>query len=340
MLLGKRNGGRRIRRRSFLKRRSVIGGNAMNGASLPSGITTKITIVPTAASAWAGWQSMFTRAAAAAQGFVSLEIIPAAAGALQWHVIQRFRSAETLELWRRSEQRERLISDLAPLRAESGGAPDEEMAPDFHSVSTVTEVITTTVAPGQEVAYQDWAQRAQAQQATFPGYMGTLVQAPLSPEISYWTTLVRFATPAQLEAWLGSPERADLLKGADPQVASWQSHRLTSPFAGWFPPTNDRPPPAAWKQTCLVLLVLFPVVMLEIRFLSPLLAGQHVAIATFIGNAISVSLVSWPLMKIAVFFLNWWLQPAPAQRWPMEVLGACTIVVLYLIELLTFMLLY
>jgi antibiotic biosynthesis monooxygenase (ABM) superfamily enzyme len=188
--------------------------------------------------------------------------------------------------------------------------------------------------------YQDWAQRAQAQQATFPGYMGTLVQAPLSSEISYWTTLVRFATPAQLDAWLGSPERAGLLKAADPHVSSWQSHRMASPFAGWFPPSAGQPSPAAWKQTCLVLLVLFPVVMLEIRFLSPLLAGQHVAIATFIGNAISVSLVSWPLMKIAVFFLGWWLQPAPARRWRMEVLGACTIVGLYLIELLTFMLLY
>jgi antibiotic biosynthesis monooxygenase (ABM) superfamily enzyme len=310
----------------------------MNGASLPSGITTKITIMPTAGSAWAGWQSLFTRSAAAAQGFVSLEIIPAAAGALQWHVIQRFRSAEALDLWRRSDQRQRLMRDLAPLRA--GGEPDEEMAPDFHSVSSVTEVITTTVSPGQEPVYQDWAQRVQAQQATFPGYMGTLVQAPLSPEISYWTTLVRFATPAQLEAWLGSPVRAELLKAADPHVLSWRSHRMSSPFAGWFPPAADLPPPAAWKQTCLVLLVLFPVVMLEIRFLSPLLAGQHVAVATFIGNAISVSLVSWPLMKIAVFCLGWWLQPAPAQRGRMEALGACTIVALYLIELLTFMLLY
>jgi antibiotic biosynthesis monooxygenase (ABM) superfamily enzyme len=312
----------------------------MNGASLPSGITTKVSIAPSAGAAWAGWQPSFTRAAAASQGFLSLEIIPASADALQWHVIQRFRSAETLELWRRSAGREILMRDLAPLRAGPGDEPQEETAPDFHSVSAVTEVITTTVSPGQEPAYQAWAARIQAQQATFPGYLGTLVQAPLAPEIAYWTTLVRFATPVQLEAWLGSPLRADLLKAADPHVASWQSHRMASPFAGWFPPTASARPPAAWKQTCLVLLVLFPVVMLEIRFFSPLLAGQHVAIATFIGNAISVSLVSWPLMKIAVFCLGWWLQPLPARRWRVEALGACTIVGLYLIELLTFMLLY
>jgi len=312
----------------------------MDYASLPSGITTRVTLLPGTDADWASWQSAFTRAAAAAAGFVSVEIIPAAVGLLQWHIIQRFRSAETLGIWRGSDARQRLMAALVPLRAAGSGAPDEEMAPDFHSVSTVTEVITTTVTPGQEDAYQDWAARLQAKQATFPGYMGTLVQAPLSSEIPYWTTLVRFATPAELDAWLGSSVRTELLKRADPQVSSWESHRLSSPFGAWFPPAGDRPAPAAWKQTCLVLLVLFPVVMIEIRFLSPLLAGQHVAIATFIGNAISVSLVSWPLMKIAVFFLGWWLQPAPAQRRRVEVLGACTIIALYLIELLTFMLLY
>jgi hypothetical protein len=45
-------------------------------------------------------------------------------------------------------------------------------------------------------------------------------------------------------------------------------------------------------------------------------------------------------MKIAVFCLGWWLQPASARRWRVEALGACTMVGLYLIELLTFMLLY
>jgi antibiotic biosynthesis monooxygenase (ABM) superfamily enzyme len=312
----------------------------MDYAGLPSGITTRVTLLPGADAAWPTWQSRFTRAATAAAGFVSLEIIPIAAGALQWHIIQRFRSAEDLGVWRASEARQRLMEALTPLRAAAGGEADEEMAPDFHSVSTVTEVITTTVAPGQEDAYQDWAERMQANQAAFPGYMGTLVQAPLSPEVPYWTTLVRFATPAQLDAWMGARVRTELLKRADPHVSSWQSHRLSSPFGAWFPPAGDRPAAAAWKQTCLVLLVLFPVVMIEIRFLSPLLKGQHVAVATFIGNAISVSLVSWPLMKIAVFFLGWWLQPAPALRWRMEVLGACTIIALYLIELLTFMLLY
>ncbi len=111
---------------------------------------------------------------------------------------------------------------------------------------------------------------------------------------------------------------------------------MASAFAGWFPAADDRPAPPAWKQTCLVLLALFPVVMLEMRFLSPLLVGLPGAAATFIGNAISVSLVSWPLIKIAAFCLNWWLQPTPQRRWLREAQGAVALACLYLIELAAF----
>jgi len=306
----------------------------------PTAITTTIALRAGMGQPFAAWQSRFTSAAAQAPGFLTLDIAPAFAGSPDWLIIQRFRSSETLDQWRRSPMRTRMFADLAPMQRADGPEPadDATQAPD--PLSSVTEVITTVVEPGKEQMFQAWAERIQASQATFPGYMGTLVQAPVSAEAPYWTTLVRFSTPAQLDAWLGSPDRRNLLQTADANVATWKSHRLPSPFAGWFPGGEDRRAPPAWKQTTLVLLVLFPVVMLEIEFLSPYLAGQHLAVATFIGNAISVSLVSWPLMQIAVFCMRWWLQPAPAHRRRIEALGAGTMLALYAIELATFMLLY
>jgi uncharacterized protein len=305
-----------------------------------TGITTKVTVLAGAETLFAAWQSRFTTTAASARGFVSLEIIPAYPGSPEWHIIQRFSGPDLLELWRVSGPRATLIAELATLQNVAAAGAPEEAAPDFHSLSCVTEVVTTVVEPGKAAEFQGWATSMQDAQGRFPGYMGTLVQAPISPGVPYWTTLVRFATPVQLDAWLNSPERQAVLKRADPAVSKWKSQRMASPFAGWFPSEPDQPPPAAWKQTCLVLLVLFPVVMLEIRFLSPHLVGLHMAVATFIGNAISVSLVSWPLMKVAIFFLNWWLQPDPAHRQRVEALGLVTIAGLYIIELLIFMLLY
>jgi antibiotic biosynthesis monooxygenase (ABM) superfamily enzyme len=315
--------------------------NAMNDSTRPpaTAITTNITLRAGMEEPFAAWQSRFTHTATKAAGFLALDIAPAFAGSYDWRIIQRFRSPEALEGWRTSVLRAHLFAELAPMRDPAAAAFDDETVHSLDPLSCVTEVIMTVVEPGKEGVFRAWAETIQANQSTFPGYMGTLVQAPVSDEMQYWTTLVRFSTPAQLDAWLGCPARKQLLEQVEPHIARWKSYRMASPFAGWFPETGKRSP-AAWKQSALVLLVLFPVVMLEIKFLSPLLAGRHVAIATFIANAISVSLVSWPLMKIAVLCMGWWLRPSPVRRWRREALGACTMLTLYIIELAIFMLVF
>ncbi len=298
-------------------------------------VATKVSARPGAEARFAAWQSAFTRAACAAPGFVSLEIIPTFSGSTEWQAIQRFDSPQALARWRGDPARAALLSELAdPARGEP--PPRDEPAPDFHSTTTVTEVFTTEVKPGQEEAFRQWAERIQSQQARFPGYMGALVQAPTSPESPRWTTLVRFEAPAFLDAWLASAERRALVAEATPHVTTWRSHRISNGYSGWFAEAQPLPPPPAWKQTCLVLLVLFPVVMLEIRYLSPLLNGLPVAFATFIGNALSVSVVSWPLMAVAIFGLGWWLRPPARRRWRTEALGALTLAGLYGLELLIF----
>ena len=299
-------------------------------------VATKVTMRPGAEAAFATWQAAFTRAASAAPDFVSLEIIPAFPGSAEWQVVQRFRSPEALAGWLGDASRVALLAELSDLEGPGRPPHTDEPAPDFHSTTTVTEVITTVVQPDQEEAFRLWAERIQRIQSGFPGYMGTLVQAPLSSDMPYWTTLVRFEAPAFLDAWLQSAERKAVLAEAKPQVSTWQSHRMNNAFSGWFTDDASQTPPPAWKQTCLVLLVLFPVVMLEIMFLGPLLRGLHVAVSTFIGNAISVSLVSWPLMAVAIFGMGWWLRPAAASRWRTEVLGALTLAGLYAAEILVF----
>jgi len=299
-------------------------------------VATKFATRPGMEARFAEWQCAFTREASAAPDFVSLEIIPAFAGSAEWQVIQRFRTPEALDRWLNDGSRAALLAELEDLRVPGPHPRVDEAAPDFHSTTTVTEVFTTTVKRGQEQAFRLWAERIQSAQARFPGYMGTLVQAPLSPENPCWTTLVRFEAPAFLDAWLQSAERKALVAEATPEMSIWRSHRMNNAFSGWFANEQHQSPPPAWKQTCLVLLVLFPVVMLEIRFLSPLLSGLHLAVSTFIGNAISVAVVSWPLMAVAIFGLGWWLRPAAKQRWRTEWLGALTLGGLYGLELLIF----
>lgn len=280
------------------------------------------------AAAFTRWQASFTRLASAFEGFLSIEFIPAYAGAAEWQIVQRFSRHAALENWLADAERARMLADLAALQDPGGPDLVEEAAPDFHAFAAVTEVITTVVEPGRGAEFRAWVEAMQAAQAGFPGYMGTLVQAPLSPDVPYWTTLVRFASPAELDAWLSSAERKAQLAVADPATSHWTSRRLAAGFGEWFNAAGGAAPPA-WKQTALVLMVLFPVVMLEHRFLSPWLTGVPTAAATFIANALSVSLVAWPLVGLARRAMGWWLHPAQKRRRRIEVAGLLVLLLIY-----------
>ncbi|MBM6592511.1 hypothetical protein [Microvirga pudoricolor] len=304
-----------------------------------SAITSRFILAEASPQTFAGWQAKLSRAATGAAGFVSIEMIPIYSGSPEWQVAQRFKSSADLQAWRTGGERAALFAELLPLLSRDNPDIVEEAAPDYHATSFVTEVVTTTVQPGGEGRFQAFAQAIQSAQASFPGYMGTLIQAPVSQDVPYWTTLVRFATPAELDAWIESDERKALLAQVDRETSTWESRRMQSGFAAWFPGAGSDSPPA-WKQTMLVLLVLFPVVMLEIRFLSPYLASLPLAVATFIGNALSVALVSWPLMALAVSGLGWWLRPSPSNRAQAEATGLAVVLALYAIEIAVFTFLY
>lgn len=106
---------------------------------------------------------------------------------------------------------------------------------------------------------------------------------------------------------------------------------------GWFSSVSKgAEAPPDWKQGMIVLLVLFPIVMLEMKFLSPLTVGLNPSLAMFIGNAISVGLVTWPTVPIVINLLRWWLMPDPKRRWKINVLGTLFVMCLYAIEIALF----
>lgn len=279
------------------------------------------------------WQSTLTRLISSQPDFLSVEILPTHQGSAQWQIVQRFTHAAALDRWMANAHRQTLMAELMTLKAPDGAAVREEIAPDYHALGGVTEVITTVVEPGREPEFLVWTEAIQAAQSHFPGYMGSFVQAPVAGEAPHWATLVRFATPAQLDAWLESGERRALLDRADPTMSRWSSRRLAGGFGSWFGPDVAGASPPAWKQTAVVLLVLFPVVILEMRFLSPHLAGLPTTVGTFIGNAISVCLVSWPLAGLAGAAMTWWLKPPAAHRWRNEIGGAAVMMALYAAEI-------
>jgi hypothetical protein len=196
-------------------------------------------------------------------------------------------------------------------------------------------VMVTEIKPGKEAAYRAWANRIQKLQATFPGYLGSFVQPPQHKETG-WTTVLRFDSAPNLDRWLKSDARAAMVKDSEDLVAGFHAQRVDTSFPGWV--ANDPAtgaPPNMWKTACLVLLTLFPVVMLELRFLNPHIEAFNPAVRTFIGNAISVGLTTWPLMPLAIVGFHAWLFPEGYPRWVAWAMPLI-LVLCYLLEIAVF----
>ena len=279
---------------------------------------------------FAAWQAQVLTRAAGFKGFLNSEITPSGDG-LSWAVMLRFRDSGQLDAWRKSGTWRGLLEDAEPLLAEKSSVEVEvkESGPD----DGVVEVIITQVKPGKEAAYREWETKVQQAQSKFPGYQGAYVQPPVAGELG-WTTLMRFDTAEQLDAWLKSPERAALVKEAGPLVDYAHLRRMGTSFPGWFPsdPKTGKGPPN-WKAGMLVLLGLFPIVMLETRFLSPQLEGLNSSLSMFIANTISVALTTYLTMPLFIKTFRWWLFPkSEAPKLAVNTAGAAVIFVLYAIE--------
>jgi uncharacterized protein len=290
-------------------------------------LLAKFQLRPDAENRFAEWQARALTHAAGFEGFLNSEITPSGQG-LAWNVLLRFADSTRLEAWRKSETWQRLLEDAAPLLAEKSSIEVE--VKEAEDGSGVVEVIITQVKPGKEAAYREWETRIQQAQSKFPGYRGSYVQPPIAGELG-WTTLMRFDTAKQLDRWLKSPERAALVKEAESLVEYAHLQRMGTSFPGWFPtdPKTGKGPPN-WKAGMLVLLGLFPIVMLETRFLK---LPVNPSLGMFIGNSISVAMTTYLTMPLFIKMLPWWLFPkSDASKLAVNAAGTALVFLLYAIS--------
>jgi len=73
---------------------------------------------------------------------------------------------------------------------------------------------------------------------------------------------------------------------------------------------------------------------LELRYLSVFTRDLPTAVGTFIGNALSVILIAWPMMPFAIWCLSWWLETKDQVT---NFLGLCLLFGFYLIEIMFFL---
>jgi antibiotic biosynthesis monooxygenase (ABM) superfamily enzyme len=257
------------------------------------------------------WQSRWQHAVLDAPGALSCDLLPSAPPDQEESIaIVRFSTNDALKMWRASPIHTSLVAEVAALV--EGGSITQlagAAAAEYYVQRAATELIVTKVKPGKEAEFRAWSDRIEKEQNAFPGFTGAFVHPPQSSDDA-WTTVLRFDTTENLEAWLHSPQRLELVKEAAALTNDLVVQRFDASFPGWAPnnPVTGEPP-NPWRTAALVMLVLLPVVMLEIVFLDPRIKYLNRALWALIDVGLGVSLTTWPLMPMMVSIFKKWIFP-------------------------------
>ncbi|MEM8588049.1 MAG: antibiotic biosynthesis monooxygenase [Pseudomonadota bacterium] len=202
----------------------------------------------------------------------------------------------------------------------------------------VTVVISQVLKPGCEDAYQKWQLEMDAAARKFAGFQGTELIKPVAGIQNEWVVVFRFDSAQHLDGWFASDIHDELMKKAEPYFADVKVRRVGRGFEDWFTSVSGETTnvQAQVKMGMVVLLVLYPLVMLLTLFVTPNVSFWGFAFAMFISNAISVSLLTWPIMPTVSRWLGFWMQEDPPVKTSTTTWGGALIVALYALAVVIF----
>ncbi len=291
----------------------------------------KIEANGNARAEFANWQSKFRARISQAFGFSSLEIISAQKDS--WFLNLRFLNKQSLDLWLHSQSYALLLQELTEkhLITHQQAISQKSALPYSNGV---VEIYVTYVDKDKLNEFHAWHEKIHKIESSFPGFQKVYIQAPdLGKNEKAWITLLQFDNQMNLENWLNSSQRAEILSESQEFIKSKETHQLISSFGGWFNDPAFTTPSAGWKQPMLILAVLYPIVMLQYLYLANYLSFLSTPLKTFVENILSVILLAL-LVPVAIYLLSWWLviKFNPAKN----LLGAGILLVIYAIEIIAF----
>jgi antibiotic biosynthesis monooxygenase (ABM) superfamily enzyme len=304
-------------------------------------IVTQTCVRPDRAEDFARWQGETSTVISTFPDFIEQRLTPPNPPLqVDWVILQRFKTIEGARNWLGSAERQRRLEGATPMLV---GRDDVHIVQDGASAARtapVSAVISTRVRPGKEAEYLIWEHKIAAAQSKAAGLQGYRFEPAVPGVQDDFVAILRFDSEANLNKWLGSPERKALVDEAAPLTEEFHTRTVQTGFEQWFrDATGDGGRPAVWKMDAIVLVLLYPIVFLwNVWFGFPILTDKlHMgfAPALFLGNVFSVGatgfLVPWLANR-----LTWWLAPDAAKRTRMNLLGGGLMLVVYAAMVLAF----
>ena len=179
------------------------------------------------------------------------------------------------------------------------------------STAPLTVVVSRRVRKGQQEAFEALSSQMTERASRFPGYLGTAMFRPASPDDPEYRIVFKFRDRETLTAWEESEERAELLQQIESLLVQPSEREVISGIVTWFtlPGQNPVQPPPKWKMTIVSWLALYPAVTLVFVIFGDLLAQVPPLLRTMIVTIVVMGLMSYVLMPRMTKWFAFWLFP-------------------------------
>ena len=286
--------------------------------------------------AFNAWVRDVRSAVEAAPGVLAFTASARTDAPLDSAVVVNFESDDLLHQWLDGPTWKQLVRDAATRGFQR--LSSDLVIVEGAVVHNGVAVVSSSVSEGMEADFHVGHFTLTTAASKFSGYEGTAVFPGEVP--GHWVSLIRFRTEPQLSAWLSSPQREQVLPPVRSSLTKdFSVYAQTTPFGTTVRNVDGKAEMTpSWKSAMLLLMVLYPLVMLQSRFVAPLLVGVGVDpwLSVFLIQVASVALMQWFLMPKVASWCRRWLDPVDGAGLRISLRGAAVAVIVYATALTAF----
>ncbi|MQA22454.1 antibiotic biosynthesis monooxygenase [Rugamonas rivuli] len=167
-------------------------------------------------------------------------------------------------------------------------------------------LVQHAVAPAARTQYEAWVANVTLECQRYTGFQGVAVMRPKGRDTTY-TLLVHFDTHAQLQDWVGSERRRQLVEELRPLLL--REERVRAGMGLWFTPAYTGPQAKPYKQFLLTLSAIYPLTQMVPAVLRMLTGswGLPSALVQLSASALTVWLMVYVIMPRYVKAVSSWL---------------------------------
>ena len=229
-----------------------------------------------------------------------------------WVVVYRFDSVAHVQAWINSATRQDRLADGQQFFDGPGTQQVDRRRRERDRSAGDGRRHATGSSPEHVEDFLAWQERLRLAESKFDGFRGTELFRPVEGVQDEWTALYRYDNAADLDKWLISEERQELLAEGE-KFSDFHSRTIDNSFGSWFAfdeHGNEAPPPSDIKTSIAVWVGLYPTVVILTLALSPL--NMPLWLGLLIGNLFSSFAMSFVTMPYYVNpLLKRWLRPPP-----------------------------